>query len=94
MSFSFEYSNELKYTLKKIVRKNKPLYLATLKKIDEIINRDVESIDYYKNLRNDLNEYKRVHVLKHYVLLFKIYKETNKIYFQKIRHHDEAYKQK
>jgi mRNA-degrading endonuclease RelE of RelBE toxin-antitoxin system len=92
MPFSFEYSLELKITLKKLIKKNNSLYVATLKKIDEIIRRDCESIDFYKNLRCDLSDYKRVHICKHYVLLFKVYKHKNQIYFQKLRHHDEAYK--
>jgi len=91
MVFAFERSNELKETLEKISKKHKPLYEATLKKMEEIISRDNQTIDYYKNLRNDLSNYKRVHVLKHYVLFFKVYKEKNLIYFQKLRHHDEAY---
>jgi YafQ family addiction module toxin component len=92
MPFSFEYSDEFKITLKKLIKKNRSLYEATLKKIDEIINRNNDLIDFYKNLRNNLSDYKRVHVYKHYVLLFKVYKNKNQIYFQKLRHHDEAYK--
>jgi YafQ family addiction module toxin component len=91
MPLSFEYSDELDLTLKKLIKKNKPLYEATLKKMEEIINRDPESINFYKNLRNNLSNYKRVHVYKHYVLFFKFYPDKNKVYFQKIRHHDEAY---
>ncbi len=91
MSLSFSQSDELELTLKKLAKKNKPLYEATLKKMEEIINRDPESINFYKNLRNDLSNYKRVHVYKHYVLFFKFYPDKNKVYFQKIRHHDEAY---
>ena len=91
MVFVFERSDELKDTLEKISKKHKPLYEAVLKKMDEIISRDHQTIDYYKNLRNDLSDFKRVHVLKHYILFFKVYKEKNLIYFQKLRHHDEAY---
>ncbi|HNV00805.1 MAG TPA: hypothetical protein PKK60_00055 [archaeon] len=92
MVFAFERSDELKNTLEKINKKHKLLYEATLKKMGEVISRDSQTIDYYKNLRHDLSDYKRVHVLKHYVLFFKVNKEKNLIYFQKLRHHDEAYK--
>jgi mRNA-degrading endonuclease RelE of RelBE toxin-antitoxin system len=91
MPFNHTYSEEFEKTLKKLYKKNKPLYFATIKKIEEIISRDIESIDFYKNLKNDLNDFKRVHLLKHYVLFFRVFKKENKIYFQKIRHHDEAY---
>ncbi len=92
MSFKYGFSEEFLDTLKKIQKKHKPLYEATFKKIDEIILRNNETIDYYKNLRNDLSDSKRVHILKHYVLIFTINKKENHILFQKIRHHDEAYK--
>ena len=91
MVFVFERSDELKETLEKISKKHKSLYEATLKKMEEIISRDSQTIDYYKNLRHDLSDFKRVHVYKHYVLFFKVNKEKNSIYFQKLRHHDEAY---
>lgn len=91
MVFVFDYSDEFRDTLEKISKKHKPLYEAVMKKMDEVISRDFQTIDYYKNLRNDLKEFKRVHVLKHYVLFFKVYKEKNLIYFQKLKHHDEAY---
>jgi mRNA-degrading endonuclease RelE of RelBE toxin-antitoxin system len=91
MPFSYDYSEELMQTLKKLRKKHKPLYEAVLKKIDEIISRDGKTIDFYKNLRNDLSNFKRVHVLKHYVLFFSVDKENKHIFFQKIRHHDEAY---
>ena len=92
MPFDFDSTSEFKETLKKIGKKHKPLYEATLKKMQEIVSRDNETIDYYKNLRNDLSDSKRVHVLKHYVLIFTVNKKENHILFQKIRHHDEAYK--
>ncbi len=91
MSFKYELSEEFEKTLKKLNKKHKPLYIAIIKKIGEIISRNNNSIDFYKNLRNDLSEFKIVHVLKHYVIFFKVYKKENKIYFQKIRHHAEAY---
>ncbi|MEI7961306.1 MAG: addiction module toxin RelE [archaeon] len=92
MAFVYDRFPELKDTLEKISKKHKLLYEATLKKMDEIISRDNQTIEFYKNLRNDLSDSKRVHVLKHYVLFFKVYKNDNLIYFQKLRHHDEAYK--
>jgi mRNA-degrading endonuclease RelE of RelBE toxin-antitoxin system len=91
MVFAFERSDEFKETLVKISKKHKSLYEAVLKKMDEIISRDIQTIEYYKNLRNDLSNLKRVHVYKHYVLFFKVNREKNCIYFQKLRHHDEAY---
>jgi len=92
MGFAYDYSDELEDTLAKISKKHKPLYEATLRKMEEIASRDAVTIEYYKNLRNDLSDYKRVHVLKNYVLMFRIFKNKNFILFEKLRHHDEAYK--
>ncbi|MDD3083575.1 MAG: type II toxin-antitoxin system RelE/ParE family toxin [Candidatus ainarchaeum sp.] len=91
MGFKYVCSEEFEKTLKKLFKKNKPLYKTILKKIEEIISRDLETINFYKNLRNDLNDFKRVHVYKHYVLFFRVFRKEKKILFQKIRHHDEAY---
>jgi mRNA-degrading endonuclease RelE of RelBE toxin-antitoxin system len=91
MPFDFDLSLDLEVTLKKIQKKHRPLYLATLKKMEEVISREHNTIDFYKNLKNDLSNSKRVHVLKHYVLMFTVNKKENHILFQKLRHHDEAY---
>lgn len=92
MTFKYGFSEDFLETLKKIRKKHKSLYESTLKKIDEIVARDNQTIDFYKNLKNDLSDSKRAHVLKHYVLLFTVNKKEKHILFQKIRHHDEAYK--
>jgi mRNA-degrading endonuclease RelE of RelBE toxin-antitoxin system len=92
MAFKYGFSEEFLNTLKKIQKKHKPLYEAVLKKIDEIVSRDNNTIDFYKNLKHDLNDSKRVHLLKSYVLMFSVNKKEKHILFQKISHHDEAYK--
>lgn len=89
--FEFDMPDKLKEEIKAIGKKNKPLEIALKKKIREIISRNSETIDYYKNLRNPLNEFKRVHVGS-LILTFKVYKERNFIFFESFKHHDEAYK--
>mgnify|MGYP001573982291 CR=1 FL=1 len=92
MSFDFDLSDELKLVIKKLQKKDKIRLLILNKKIKEIINNDRKSIDRYKNLKYELNEYKRAHIDKSFVLIFKVDKEKNHIIFDRLKHHDEIYK--
>jgi len=86
--YSYEYSDELKRKLKKLSKKDKPLYEQVLKKIDEVINsRDVE---HYKNLRYNMKDSKRAHI-GHFVLVFQYDKKNNVIRFDDFDHHDKIY---
>ena len=73
-------------------RKNRELIEATKSKIKEICSQDVETINHYKNLGNVMSDYKRVHILKSFVLTFKVDSHNNVVYFVRLAHHDEAYK--
>jgi mRNA-degrading endonuclease RelE of RelBE toxin-antitoxin system len=57
------------------------------KKIKQILSSD---INYYKNLRYNLQNLKRVHINGHFVILF--YENEGVIYFDNYLHHDNAYK--
>jgi len=89
--YLYDYSDTLKKILKKLSKKDKKLFEQIIKKIEEvIISYNVEN---YKNLRNNLREYKRVHV-GHFVLVFKFIKSENKIIFEDFDHHDNIYNKK
>ena len=90
--FEFDISNELRVLLRKLSKKDKQRGIILTKKIKEIINNDKISIDRYKNCKYSLKEYKRVYIDKSFVLLFKVYKDKNVIYFDKLKHHNEVYK--
>lgn len=83
-------SDEIKRIFKK--RKNQELINATIKKIEEICSQDVETINHYKNLGNVMSEYKRVHIMKSFVLTFKVDSHNNVIYFVRLEHHDDIYR--
>jgi len=87
--YSYEISEKLRRTLKKLYKKNKKVYEAILKKVDEVINSN--NPDHYKNLSYDLKEYKRIHI-RSFVLVFKIDKKNRIIRFQDFQHHDDIYK--
>ena len=86
----FEISLKLKRILKKLIKKDKLRYEATLKKIEEICSS--QDITHYKNLSYDMKEFKRAHILLHFVLIFKFDKKTGKVKFEDLQHHDDIYK--
>ena len=92
MSFSFDLSDEIKLIIKKLQKKDKIRINIINKKIKEIINNNLDSIDRYKNLRYGLSEYKRIHLDKSFVLIFLVDKKNKHIIFDKLKHHDEIYK--
>ena len=92
MAFRHDFSDELEETLAKLFKKDKKTYEAILKKIEEIVSMDETTIDHYKNLRHGLSDYKRVHIAKSFVLLFKVFKKEKFILFDKFSHHDNSYK--
>ena len=92
MVFKYDFSDILKETLTKLSKKDKKRYEITLKKIGEIVLRDSDSIEFYKNLRHDFKDCKRVHIDKSFVLLFRVFKKEKYILFYKLKHHDQIYK--
>ena len=90
--FSFSLSDEAKEVLKRIAKRDRATAEAINKKIKQIIASDEFTVNHYKNLRHDLSDYKRVHVAKSLVLIFRVYKKENFILFDRITHHDDAYK--
>ena len=83
----------LKYKTSKLFEKNvkklkgKQLF-NLLKKIEEICSD--ENLDRYKNLKNELEKYKRVHVNNSFVILF--FEKNKIVHFVDYEHHDTIYK--
>jgi len=90
--YNFERSDKLIKILKKLFKKDRNRYEATLKKINEVINS--EDPDYYKNLSQDMKQFKRAHIDSHFVLTFKVDKSKNLIRFEDLQHHDVIYQRK
>ena len=89
--FSFDLTDDLKLKLKKLSKKDWERAAIVNKKIKEIIQSDLSSIEHYKNLRHDLKEFKRVHIDKSFVLTFKVDLAQNFILFVDFDHHDKIY---
>ncbi|MCR4335697.1 MAG: hypothetical protein NUV57_04120 [archaeon] len=61
-----------------------------MSKIEEIISSP--EIEHYKNLSNLMKEFKRVHIDSYFVMLFKFEKNSEKIKFEDLQHHDIIYR--
>ena len=90
--FSFDLTDELKFIIKKLCKKDRKRVEIINKKIRQIINCDSVSIQHYKNLRHDLKDFKRVHIDTSFVLVFKVDVQKNHILFVDFDHHDNVYK--
>ncbi|MCX9087832.1 MAG: type II toxin-antitoxin system RelE/ParE family toxin [Candidatus Methanoperedens sp.] len=79
---------DLENTLKKLAKKNRKQVEIILKKVEEILS----DPHRYKNLRAPLNDWKRVHVDKHFVLTFSIDEKSKTVILEDYDHHDNIYK--
>lgn len=94
MTFTFEFTDNLKKIIEKLVKKDKKLSKELYRKITEIINSDETTIEHYKNLKYDFSNKKRVHIRNNFVLLFSVLKDKNHILFLNFEHRDNVYKRK
>ncbi|MCK5625194.1 addiction module toxin RelE [Candidatus Pacearchaeota archaeon] len=90
--FEYDLSDELKFKIKKLIKKDKKRAEILYKKINQIITCDEESINHYKNLRHDLKNFKRVHIDRSFVLTFKIDLKKKFILFVDFDHYDNIYR--
>jgi len=90
MARNYKTSKHLDRVLMKLAKKNKKLFENVLKKIQEVISTD--EVEHYKNLKYSLKEFKRVHVMGSFVLVFKYDKQEDLVYFTDFDHHDKIYK--
>jgi YafQ family addiction module toxin component len=88
--YSYSIEKRLKAKLKRISKKDKKLYDAVMKKVEEIIKNPY----HYKPLRYDMKGLRRVHLEKSFVLVFEIDEEEKMIRFLDLDHHDEIYRKK
>lgn len=90
--FDFDITDELRFIIQKLTKRDRKRAEIINKKIREIINNNSYTIDRYYNCSYDLKEYKHAHIDKSFVLLFKIDKSKNFILFAKLGHHDDFFK--
>ncbi len=85
--FSAEFSKELTRKLEKSQARNKVMFDAIINKIREI----KENPEHYKPLRYDMKGFRRAHIMKSFVLIFRIDYANSKIIFEDFGHHDDIY---
>ena len=86
--YELKIDEQLLKKLDKLRKKNFKQVEIILKKAEEIL----ENPQRYKNLRAPLNSWKRVHIDKHFVLLFSVDEHSNTVTLEDYNHHDKIYK--
>jgi len=86
--YNLKIKHDLEKTLKKLAKKNSKQVEIILNKIDEILSNPHR----YKNLRAPLNDWKRVHVDRHFVLTFSVDEDSKTVTLEDYDHHDNIYK--
>lgn len=86
--YDYELRKEVEKIFFKLAKKN-PKQL-------EIIHNKIEEIrqnpQHYKNLRSPLQDYKRVHIDKSFVLIFSVNEDAKIVIIENYDHHDNVYK--
>jgi len=84
----FSIEDNLRKKLGKLSKKDRVLYSAAMKKMDEILS--CEDVSHYKNLKSPMQDFKRVHVRGSFVLIFKYL--DGKVLFFGLGYHDDVYR--
>jgi|Deesub1362A_J573_1020465.scaffolds.fasta_scaffold53322_1 YafQ family addiction module toxin component len=88
--YDIEIMPSLDRILTKLSKKDRKKVEIILKKISEIS----KNPHHYKNLRTPMEDFKRVHIDKSFVLIFTVDDNEKRITFVDFAHHDEIYTNK
>lgn len=86
--YTLQIRPSLRKKLEKLGKKNPKQAEIIAKKSEEII----VNPNRYKNLRAPLNNWKRVHIDKHFVLAFSVNEGSKTVILEDYDHHDNIYK--
>ena len=86
-----QYSIELRKSVEKIFFKLRKKDPEKLKIINKKILEIKKNPQHYKNLKKPLQNFKRVHIGKSFVLIFSVNKKKYKIIIEDYAHHDSVY---
>ena len=90
MTLDYDSSDKLDAKIATIRKTDKRLAEVLLNKMNEVLSRDETTIEFYKNLKSPMQEFKRVHIGS-FVLTFKFLKKEKLVYFEDFDHHDKIY---
>lgn len=85
--YTLKFRAELDNKFEKLSKKNRKQLEMVLDKANEII----ENPHRFKNLRAPMNHLKRVHIDKHFVLVFSVDDESKTVTLEDYDHHDNIY---
>jgi YafQ family addiction module toxin component len=86
--YKFNFTSHLDKLLSKLAKKNQKQFKIIENKIEEII----KNPHHYKNLRRPLQDLKRVHIDRSFVLVFSVDEKNKTILFENYEHHDNIYR--
>ncbi|MEK6957600.1 MAG: addiction module toxin RelE [archaeon] len=92
MPLEYDLSEQLKATIRKLVKCDPHRADIIWKKILQIADSDEYGIEHFKNLRHGQSDLKRVHIDKSFVLTFRYYKNRKFVFFEDFDHHDSIYR--
>jgi len=87
-TYTAEFSKELARKLTRIQKKNRHMFEVIIKKIREI----KKNPTHYKQLRYGMKNHRRAHIMKSFVIVFRIDCGNNRVVFEDFDHHDKIYK--
>ena len=87
MSYKLEIDEELDKSVSRLSKKNKKQIEINFKKVEEILENPYQ----YKPLRGDMKGSRRVHIDKHFVLIYEILEEAKTVRLLDYNHHDKVY---
>jgi len=86
--YDLEIRPHLEKILTKLNKKNPKQTEIIMKKVERIL----ENPYRYKNLRAPLNNWKRVHIDKHFVLTYSVNEKKKNVVLEDYDHHNKIYK--
>ncbi len=87
MSYRLVFAHQFQKNFKRLTKKNSVLREAILKKVKEIDSNPAIG----EHLRGKLAGWQSVHVMGHWVIIYEVFTDENRIEFQNFEHHDYAY---
>jgi addiction module RelE/StbE family toxin len=87
MTFHLDFAPQFQRNFKRLTKKNAVLKNRVLKKVEEIAANPAIG----ENLSGNLAGKQSAHVAKHWVIIYEVFINDNKIEFQNFDHHDYAY---
>ena len=87
MAYNLDILPSCKEDIRKLCAKNKPLQEALDKKIKLVL----ENPHHFKPLKYPMQDRRRVHVFKSFVLTYSVEEASKTVVLCKFSHHDDAY---